>query len=96
MGSFFENRFGEVIPRRFAGRSHVVRAADLGKYRSAVISAVGVRQDFCCGCGDIRSKGWCANLIANDFQFSTFGGEPQDRQEEISSASGIRPRSPKF
>jgi hypothetical protein len=36
--SFFEDRFGEVIPRRFASSSHVLRAADLGKRKLAPIA----------------------------------------------------------
>src|ERR1700674_2109698 len=87
VGSFFEDRFGEVIPRRFAGRSHVVRAAGLGKCVSAVISIVHVSQDFCCGGGDVRGPSWCADLIANDFQFFTFVGERKNGKEKISPSA---------
>src|SRR6266851_8114820 len=96
MGSFFEDRFGEVIPRRFASRSHVVRAADLGKCISVVISTIDVRQDFCRSCGDIRGTRWCADLIANDLQLFAFCSKAQYREKKISSASCINPGGPEY
>jgi hypothetical protein len=79
MSSFFEDRFGEVIPRRFAGRNHVVRAVDPGKFTSVVTSTVDARENSCrCG-GDVRGTSRGAHLISDDFQFFAFGGKPQDR-----------------
>src|SRR5260370_21813283 len=96
MGSFFEDRFGEVMPRRCASRSHVVRAAELGKCVGGVSSTIDVRQDFCRGCGDIRGTRWCADLIANDLQLFAFCSKAQNRQKKISSASCINPSGPEY
>src|SRR5216683_1674667 len=96
MGGLVENCLGEVIPCRLTCGSHVVRARDLGKCRSLVILTVDVREDSCCGCGDIRGTRWCSDLIANDLQLFAFCSKAQNRQKKISSASCINPGGPEY
>jgi hypothetical protein len=45
--SFFEDRFGEVIARRFASSSHVVRAADLRKKKIGYYRRQSFRPNSC-------------------------------------------------